>query len=388
MIDDMHTQQPNIGRRRHSVLSDATDAPVGTEQDLHPNVAEWWRWTAVGPSRLPLPYWPIIVVVAIIALLAQSLEMTLLGAHLDGISGREALVFLSIPFIFVYVLVALRALKSGTVRLLNRIRRVVLIADDAFDAHVHAIVCIPFRIEMLLLAASIAFVSILLLPLQLPTPMGSGQLKLPLEPWQASLIILSYSLLGWLILLLIYTSVRLGRGLSRLADEPIKINVFDPLDRLPFGQLSLLHSLTLAGLILVLVIPLGRPTEVVDYVVLILLSIGSLAALVLPLRGIHRQVQRAKTDVLERLYIEFDEVQSAVMMNRDLDSAELKELSERVRVLNELRTTVLHAPTWPFRNASAAIRASLAALSPILYFAITELLRSLLQAVANTNSAN
>jgi hypothetical protein len=363
--------------------------PLPSDKDLAPayhaaarspaaDVQKWQACRRVALRRLPLPFWALLTAVGVLTIVEQTVEYSLRGAGLEGLNARRVVMLLAVPAMFVYLIVALRALRSGTVEMLSRLRRVVRISDAALDVYIERIVCIPRVVEWLLLAASALFVGLLLVVLRTPTPMGGGVVRLPSDPLPAALILGTYTLLGWYLLLLLYTSTRLGSQLSLLARESIQINVFDPLDRLPFGQLSLLHSLTLAGLILVLVIPLGRPTEVIDYVVLALLSLGSLFALILPLRGVRQQVVRAKEQVLERLYFEFAQLQDALMASDDPDAETLKQWADRAQVLEELRMRVLRAPAWPFRNATATVRAGLAALSPILYFLITELLRTLL----------
>ena len=140
------------------------------------------------------------------------------------------------------------------------------------------------RAEALLAGAALAIVITWFFVFRLPLPlMGIDFAVNPLQ----SLVILwaSYVIFGWAGLTLVYSSVRFGHGLDRPTESPLAVNVFDPDDLLGFGRLSLRHSLTVAVTILLLVIPLGTPTEPAEFAVLLLASMASLSALVFPLWG-------------------------------------------------------------------------------------------------------
>ncbi len=346
--------------------------------ELHPYIDEWWHWTRIGFKRIPFPYWLVVMLVGLFVAGEQIYLYSLRDPAFSALTSRNIARMLSVPILYVYCLIALHVLKYGSVRQLNKLRRVVLIDDEAYHEDVRRIIAVPAWVEWSLLIGSAVFVFILFVLFDLPIPTTALATRLPSNPFAAAVILVTYTGLGWLFLLLCYTSVKLGRGLNHLAHEPIEINVFDPFDRLPFGRLSLLHSLTLVGLILAIILPLGRPTEPLEFFIIGLLSFGSFAALVLPLRGVRIQVERAKNDVLEKLEGEFFEVQNSIMMRQDLDNEVLTELEKRTSVLYDLQNAILRSPTWPFRNASATIRAALAAASPILYFIFTELLRSII----------
>jgi hypothetical protein len=51
------------------------------------------------------------------------------------------------------------------------------------------------------------------------------------------------------------------------------------------------------------------------------------------------------------------------------------ELNARTNALVNLRKTILESPNWPFRSNTAVARAVLAAMSPLIYFVLTELVR-------------
>ena len=95
--------------------------------------------------------------------------------------------------------------------------------------------------------------------------------------------------------------------------------MFDPDGLLPFGGLSLRHSLTVALTVLLLIIPLGRPTEPSEYAVVLLASLASLSALILPLWGVHRQMGKARDAAASRISGELGRCQARLMEESELD---------------------------------------------------------------------
>lgn len=329
-----------------------------------------------GLQRIPAPYWLCVTVCSGFALFAQIVEFSLRGATLEDFLVMDRLPQrLAVPLVFVYLLVALPMLKTFTAQALEQLRPVVRIPEGDFRAFMRRMICVNLQLDLFLMLVSTGLVVLLLAVLRLPTPMGGSITYLPPTWWQAGTILLNYSLLGWLLLLLLYSSIRLGKGLGELARKPLTVNVFDPTPLLPFGHLALRHSLTLVGLILVLIVPLGRPTEMIDYLVIAGLSLGSLLSLILPLRGVYFQIRRAKTGVLHHVSDQFYRIQSDLVGDQRLDKNELENLSKSASDLDHLRRLILITPSWPFRNVYATTRAVLTAMSPLLYFLITELIR-------------
>lgn len=336
----------------------------------------WGRWATVGLQRVPVSHPAIVAGVGIITLIEQVVEYSLRDPTFSDLTLEVLLSLLAVPAMCVYTLIALRALKSGTITALQDLRTEVQVTDAEYGRHVRQMLRIDRTTEALLLVVSAIIVIGLLVLARAPTPTSAGQSYLPSAPLTALFILATYTLLGWLLLLLVYTSVRLGRELDRFAQRPLNVNVFDPTNLLPFGRLSLLHSMTLVGLIFVLVVPLGRPTELVDYLVIVLLSLGSLLSLILPLRGVRRQMSTAKNEMLERLNRQFHDVHAALENVGELETAEVEELLKRADALARLRTMVRSAPTWPFRTVYAGVRAGIAAMTPLIYFILNEVLRA------------
>ena len=188
----------------------------------------------------------------------------------------------------------------------------------------------------------------------------------------------AYTIFGWAGLALVYSTTRFGFGLGGLAQRPLEVNVFDPDGLLPFGGLSLRHSFTVALTILLLIIPLGRPTQPGEYAVVLLASLASLSALILPLWGVHRQMGKARDEAASRISEELGRSQVRLMEGFELDLTAATELANRTDKLVSLRTTMHKSPSWPFRNASSVVRVSLASLSPLIYFILSEILRAYL----------
>ena len=184
----------------------------------------------------------------------------------------------------------------------------------------------------------------------------------------------NYVLLGWLLLSLAYAGVRHAQALSALAGAPLRVNAFDPSNLLPFGRLSLLHSLSVAGAILIPLILRGPPTQVTGYLVT-LLSVASLLAIFIPLWGVHRQIVNAKGAVSANIYEQLYEIQETLLHGTNVDAQTLKMLADRTGTLVNLRKTLLEAPSWPFRSEAALVRATLAATSPLIYFIINRLIQ-------------
>ncbi len=350
---------------------------VRAEGNLAECQGRWTGWAQVGLQRLPLPYPLLIAAAGLVAFAEQVLEYSLRDPAFVQATPLTWIKRLVVPFLIVYLLFTLRLLRRGAIQALAALRPIVEIDDDAYDAHVRAMIHIRRREELFLLAISVTLMVILFVVLKNPLPLSGGPnpVHLPANWLLAAFILGAYTLLGWLFLMLIYCSIRLGTALGRLAREPLSVNIFDPMDLLPFGRLSLLHSLSLVGVILILVLPLGRPTELVDYLVILLASLGSFLALVVPLWGVHRQMDEAKERALANIHEQLHDIHRRLVGSADLVDQDVASLANRTGALINLRKMINEAPSWPFKDATAALRASLAAMTPLIYFVLTEVIR-------------
>jgi len=322
----------------------------------------------VGVERLPIPYVSLVAGGTLLALAEQVVEYSLQDRtfrHVGAGAITQALVFV---FLFPYILLSWRILKRETVKGLATLRPVVQIGDQEYDDHVRRLLQADGRLELALLALSIAVVLVVLVapPSELLHPPGGAP-----PPWPAvAFVLLTYVLLGWLLLTLVYTSIRYARGLGALAHRPLVVNVFDPTCLLPFGRLSLLHSLSVAGVMLIPLVFLGAPTRG-GYVVM-LLSLASVLVLFVPLWGAHQQMARAKAQVLASVCDYLMEVQEELLEHSEKDAKKLKALADRASALRNLHKAIEEAPSWPFKNEAAVARAVIAALSPLVYFILNQ----------------
>ncbi len=234
---------------------------------------QWTTWTQLSLDSLRVPYWVVAVTLGVIVFAGQVTERSLAGPLSDLLDPGVLAFRLALPVLTVYMLLALKTLKTSALPILADVRPAVQIDDATFD-YMCATCCTPAAAPRQSwparrLAIVIAWFFVFRLPLPL---MG---IELPSVPLQALVIVASYVIFGWAGLTLVYSSIRFGRGLGGLTESPLAVNVFDPDDLLGFGRLSLRHSLTVAVTILLLVIPLGTPTEPAEYAVLLLASMAS-----------------------------------------------------------------------------------------------------------------
>lgn len=337
---------------------------------------EQWRHLAeLTADRLPLPYWAVALALGGVVWAEQAMEQAMLSDLSRLFTPNNLALRLALPALTVYMLLALRTLKRSALPQLAQLRPTVLIDDAAFDAAVQRIVQTSRRTEGILLILALAMVTAWFVLLRLPYPMMAS-IQLPGNPAQSLLTLIAYTIFSWAGLTLVWSTIRFGLGLGHLAEQPLAINALDPDNVLPFGRLSLRHSLTVAVTILLFVIPLGAPGDLLEYTVLAMATVASLSALILPLLGVHRQMSQARGHVTARISQELAHCQNRLMECVEVTNETLRDLSERTEKLMALRSAIYRSPTWPFRNASAAVRVLLAAMSPLLYFVLNELVRT------------
>lgn len=341
------------------------------------------RWLARSRlivERLPVPYGAVVAAAGAIALTAQ------LAAHAQrdpGFVNAQPVVLLrlfALPVLTMYMLAMLRVLKRRAVDALRELRPAVRVPDDEYDRLVCNTVQVSPRQEIALLGASAVIVVVLFALLRSALPINAlpqlGRQFLSADVLVAALTLAGYALFGWAGLELVLATLRFGRGLGALAGKPLHVNVFDPTNLLPFGSLTLMHSLSVAGVLIGLLIALGQPEFLIDYIVVILASLASVLALVVPLAGVRAQMQRARTQALQHIHQRLADCQAAMLTLQTHSPDALKALTTATDNLISLRKTVLAQPILPFRNAFAVSRVVLAALSPFAYFIANELIRA------------
>ncbi len=340
-----------------------------------PNLAAQTGWRAcsmLALERLPVPYPLLVLGIGLYAAAEQALEhVTAPPAYRyppNEVLGQGAVVVI----LMMYILIYLAMLKRRAVIGLTRLRPAVEIGDQEYIGYARRMLNANPRFEAGLFAVSVVVNYILFFVLPVDPQMRTDG-GMP-DSLALSLIFLSvYVLLGWLLLTLVYTSVRFAQGLSILARKPLEVNVFDPGNLVPFGELSLLHSLAAVGLLFIPLLLLGMPQRA--GFILIGLAVFSLAALFIPLLGVHRQMDAAKAQALDQIYAQLMDGHRKLMeCDTCVEGNELDELASRMSLLSNLRELVLKSPSWPFRDIAALLRAILAVASPFIIYFIQKLI--------------
>ena len=336
------------------------------------NHQHWSAWSLMALERLPLPYGWVVVLLGLLGAGSQIAEQYLRDPgyeHIDLDAVTSRLVFVGL---LVYILLHLRYLKRAAVRGLRALRPSVRVDDPTYESHVARALNANRLVEliMFLVATAITLLFFLAPPREMVTAAGGLRGGTLLVFFVAT----TYAVLGWLVLTLLYTSIRYANGLGAMARCPLAVNVFDTGNLLPFGRLSLLFSLSTVGLILIPLIVLGPPRQA--GILVIGISLLSLLALFVPLWGVHQQIVSAKQRVIVELAQGLMAIEAELTDVANADSEHLKMLWERTDTLLEFRRRIAGSPSWPFQDVGAIIRASAAALSPLVYLVLDQLIQA------------
>ena len=279
----------------------------------------------------------------------------------------------------VYMLVISLVIDRLVLQSLAALDRLVKIKADRFRDYIDRMRRPGLALDIVMLAAAGALVLVLFAGLRTSLPIDDGVSNvptyLPETELGAALVLIEYTLVGWAVLTLVWTTIRRARALGQLSREPLHVDPFDTTNVLPLGNIALATALAPAGVVVILLFGLGAPTEPISWALLVLVSLASLVALLLPLRGIHGQMEGAKdralSDINLRLRASYDELKRADVGSTDAMSS----LRNRVATLIDLRRTVGEMTTWPFRDTIAFGRAVLIALAPLIYTIVNELIK-------------
>lgn len=278
-----------------------------------------------------------------------------------------------------YSLVMAAVLMATARRSLAAVRHVVDVKPTAFERYEARVRHPSTRLDLAILAISAVITLVLFVGLSTDLLMDDPVTKicrgLPAEPIAAIVVLLAYAVIGWAFLRLIYIAARLAQALGQLSREPLRINVFDTSDLIPFGNIALAVALAPAGLIIILLVGLGPPSTLVSWSVLVEATIATVLALLLPLRGIHHQMAVAKDAALGRLNVRIGELYEALAGPIPEEASEATRVGATTSALIPLRKTVQEMTTWPFRDTVAFGRAVLIASAPLVYTTLSELIR-------------
>ena len=279
----------------------------------------------------------------------------------------------------VYMLTISLVIDRRVLQSLTALDRLVKIKPDRFRDYIDRMRRPGLGLDIIMLAASGLLVTVLFLGLRASLPIDdgvtNGPMFLPGTGLGAASVLIAYTLVGWAVLTLVWTTIRRARALGQLSREPLHVDVFDTSNVLPLGNIALATALAPAGVVVILLFGFGAPTEGISWALLVLVSLASLVGLLLPLRGIHGQMEGAKdralSDINHRLHVSYDELKQAAAESPD----GMASLRNRVGTLIDLRKTIGEMTTWPFRDTIAFGRAVLLALAPLIYTVVNELIK-------------
>lgn len=278
-----------------------------------------------------------------------------------------------------YMLAISLVIDRLVLRSLAALDRLLRIKPDRFREYTDRMRRPSFALDAVMLAAAGVLVAVLFWGLQtslpIDDPVTDAPMFLPGTALGAATVLLEYTIVGWAVLTLVWTTVRRARALGKLSREPLQVDVFDTTNVLPLGNIALATALAPAGVVVILLFGFGAPKSPISWALLVLVSLASLVALLLPLRGIHGQMDGAKdralSDINHRLRASYDELRHADAGSSDA----MASLRNRVATLIDLRRTVSEMTTWPFRDTIAFGRAVLIALAPLIYTVVNELIK-------------
>lgn len=326
--------------------------------------------------RYPL----LVAVVVIFVTLGQMVEDSLDTPRLEMFGSGSALPRWTLSLLTLYMLVMLRWSQKTAVKSLREVRVAVQVDDATFETIRERMARTKWRTAVGL--GVIAFVFVMLLfnvfgsPLPIVrNPETNALTFLPRDALSAAIVLVAYWLVGWIALSLMVRTVRLGYALGDLTRLPLRIDLFDTDNVVPLGRLALVLSLAPAGVFLILLFGLGMPTGPLSWLAFFLASLSSLLALILPLRGVHRQMDHAKRAALSDIHHELGEIHRELMPDTGTDATRTGVLSNRTATLVNLRKVLQEVPTWPFRDTLAVSRAILLAAAPLIYALLNELIR-------------
>ena len=345
-------------------------------------------WSVRDRLRRAAP--ALIVIVTIVIVTAGQLVEDLADTDpLQLLSPTDAIRRWTVIGAFVYMVVISRLVDDLVERSVTALRGVVQVEPEELERYGRWLDSPGIRVDGVLLLLSAIVVMALFPVLGTSLPIDdpvTGQPKLlPGDPVGALLIFAEYTLFGWALLSLVSSTIRRARALGQLSRERFEVDVFDTTKLLPFGNIALATSLAPAGIIVMFVFGFGRPTALLGWSVLLLATLASLLALMLPLRPIHHRMARAKQVALGGLNARIRDVYEreggtglgrGLAVATDLDDAEIARLNNRLGTLIALRKTVGEMTTWPFRDTLALARAILIASAPLIYTIVAELIKA------------
>jgi hypothetical protein len=368
------------------VAEPMTENPTISIERRRPLAASW----SARDRLLRFAPWGVAIVVVGLVAAGQIVEDLSDSEPLQLFSPADAIRRWTVIAAVVYMVVIARLVDGLVERSLTALAGVVKVEQERLDRYERRLDGPGLRVDGVLLLFSAIVVTVLfpVLGTSLPIddPVRNQPMLLPGNAGGALLVLAGYTLLGWALLSLVFSTIRRARALGQLSRERFEVDVFDTTTLLPFGNIALATALAPAGIIVMFLVGFGRPTAPLGWSVLLVATVASILALILPLRPIHRQMARAKQDALGRLNARIRDVYDREgggtrahdpVGAAELDDAEIARLNNRLGTLLALRKTVGEMTTWPFRDTLALGRAILIASAPLIYTVTSELIKAL-----------
>ena len=340
------------------------------------------RPSAIGPSTRERwdrisPYVILLVAVALV-IVGQLAEDLADSQPLQLLTPSSALRRWTLIAAVVYMLAISLVIDRLVLQSLAALDRLVRIKPDRFRDYMDRMRRPGLAVDIAILATAGVVVAVTFWGLQTSLPIDDPMTKTPMflpeGGLAAAAVLIEYTVVGWAVLMLVWTTVRRARALGALSREPLQIDVFDTANVLPLGNIALATALAPAGVVVILLFGFGAPSSPISWALLVLVTLASLVALLLPLRGIHGQMEGAKvrvlSDINQRLRASYDDLRQTKTKSPD----EMGGLRNQVGTLIDLRRTVNEMTTWPFRDTLAFGRAVLIALAPLIYTVFNELI--------------
>jgi hypothetical protein len=324
----------------------------------------------------------VLIVAVVLVILGQLAEDLADSEPLQLLAPLSALRRWTLIVAVVYMLVIARVIDRLVDRSLATLDALIHVDPERFREYMARMRRPGVAVDVILLAISGVVVVVLFLALRtslpIDDPVTEAPVFLPTNGAGATVVLVQYALVGWAVLTLVWSTVRRARALGELSQEPLEVDVFDTTNVLPLGNIALASALAPAGVIVILLLGFGAPSSPVSWTLLILVTLASLFALLLPLRGIHRQMDAAKEAALSTLNVRLRDSYEQASGARPPSAEATTQLNHRVSTLVNLRKTVGEMTTWPFRDTLALGRALLIASAPLIYTVINELIKAFL----------
>lgn len=152
--------------------------------------------------------------------------------------------------------------------------------------------------------------------------------------------------------------------LSRMAVQPLNINLLNPRPTFPFGTLSFAYASLLSLRILVRFVLFGSAFGMMANA-FIVFGVMSLLMLIVPILGTHSQMEKEKDRALAEIDIELMEVTKPIFAPGAQPVSGLTQISGPMESLIALRKRVSSLWTWPVSSSISAIRAIVLSSLPV-----------------------